>query len=346
MSIVAIALAFAVNAGPAVSGAADETIDVVRFEDPAETAVQIAQAPVAGSSVAPPVDSAPVESPAESAAQGAPPAAPTTGPSTTQPSSTPGGAATQAPGTPAAKPANTAPGSEIVVTARQATPGDPLAKINVESYQAIQAVDRAVIGPVTMGYKSVMPKPLRLGLRNVLRNLEEPVIAVNFLLQLKPGRAVKSIGRFTINSTMGLAGLIDVAKTKPFNLPYVPNGFANTLACYGIGPGPYFFLPLVGPTTLRDVIGVSLDRVALPAAVGKPFNRPYYAIPANVIDSLNDRIDIDDQLKQIRENSSDPYVATRDLYLKQRKAEIAAICPKKGERVDTTLPPRPGKGRD
>jgi phospholipid-binding lipoprotein MlaA len=170
--------------------------------------------------------------------------------------------------------------------------------------------------------------------------------AFNYLLQLKPGRMVKSVGRFAVNSSLGVGGLIDMAKRKPFNLPYTPNGFANTFACYGIGPGPYFFLPLVGPTTLRDLIGVGLDRAALPAVVGPPLSRPYYAIPANVIDSLNDRIDIDDQLKEIRANSADPYVATRELYLRQRKSEIAAICPKKGEAVDTALPSRPGKGRD
>lgn len=237
-------------------------------------------------------------------------------------------------------------GDDIVVTAREKSPADPLAALNAKSYETIQAVDEAVVGPVSLGYKKGMPKPLRLGLRNFLRNLEEPVIAFNYLLQLKPGRAVKSVGRFAINSTAGVGGLIDLAKRKPFNLPYAPNGFANTFACYGIGPGPYFFLPLVGPTTLRDLIGVGMDRAALPAVVGKPLDRPYYAIPANVIDALNDRIDIDEQLKQVRAESADPYTETRELYLRQRRAEIAAICPKKGQAVEQGLPPRPGKGRD
>lgn len=245
------------------------------------------------------------------------------------------------------EPGDPAPGDDvIVVTGRENSPADPLAELNVQSYKAIQEVDSAVIGPVAKGYEKGVPEPLRSGLRNFLRNLEEPVIAFNYLLQFKPGRAVKSVGRFAINSTVGVAGLVDVAKRKPFNLPYTPNGFANTFACYGIGPGPYFFLPLVGPTTLRDVIGVAMDRAALPAVVGKPLDRPYYAIPANVIDSLNDRIEIDGQLARIRSESADPYVATRELYLKQRKAEIAAICPSKGETVEEVLPPRPGKGRD
>lgn len=237
-------------------------------------------------------------------------------------------------------------GPEIIVTAPQEIPGDPLADINERSYEAIQAADAALVAPIALAYEDIAPKPLRDGLRNFLRNLEEPIIALNYLLQLKPGRALKSVARFTVNTTLGVAGLMDVAKKEPFNLPYTPNGFANTFACYGIGPGPYLFLPLVGPTTVRDLIGVTLDRFGLPAVIGPPLSEPYYSLPAATIDALNDRIEIDGQLKEMRANSDDPYTETRELYLKQRKAEIAAICPKKGEVIDENLPPRPGKGRD
>jgi phospholipid-binding lipoprotein MlaA len=238
-------------------------------------------------------------------------------------------------------------GNEIVVAARHATKEDPLAALNAKSYAVIQSVDHAVVGPLAMGYEHAMPGPLRAGIRNALRNLDEPVSTVNYLLQLKPGRAVKSLARFVVNTTFGVAGLVDVARTKPFNLPYRPNGFANTFACWGIGNGPYFFVPLAGPITLRDLAGLLLDRAAVPFAVGKPFNKPYYAIPAGVIDSLNDRIEMDGQLNKLREESPDPYIATRDLYLKQRRAEVGAICPSHGDaHPDPTLPPRVGKGVD
>lgn len=237
--------------------------------------------------------------------------------------------------------------SAIVVQARTATPADPLANINAKTFEAVQAVDQAVVAPVAQGYQQKVPSPVRSGLRNFLRNLEEPVSALNYLIQLKPGRAIKSVGRFTLNSTMGWAGLFDIAKRKPFNMPYVPNGFANTFACYGVGPGPYFFLPVAGPITLRDLVGLSIDKAIVPAAVGKPLNTPYYAVPAITIDALNDRIEIDAHLEDLRTNSPDPYVATRELYLRQRKAEIAAICPRKGDApVDPALPPRPGKGAE
>ncbi|MFC3173459.1 VacJ family lipoprotein [Novosphingobium bradum] len=283
-------------------------------------------------------------------ASAAPQAAPAPVPSTAPAAPAAAEPAQTAPATsataPTPVPAPAAPG-EIVVSARHATKEDPLAGLNAKSYEAIQAVDNAVVGPVAHGYQKGVPGPVRSGLRNVLRNLDEPVSAVNYLLQLKPGRAVKSLARFTVNTTFGVAGLVDVAKTKPFNLPYRPNGFANTFACWGIGNGPYFFVPLAGPITLRDLAGLLLDRAAVPFAVGKPFNKPYYALPAGVIDSLNDRIEMDGQLQRLREESPDPYVATRDLYLKQRRAEVGAICPSHGDaKPDPNLPPRVGKGVD
>lgn len=300
---------------------------------PAENAVPPAQ-PVLADSTAP---ATPVPAPMVPATPGdaaPPPAVPASGTPDALPGETPSHAVAAQPG-------------DIVVSARAASPTDPLAAINVKAYEAIQAVDNAVVGPVAKGYEKGVPGPIRSGLRNFLRNLDEPVSFVNYLLQLKPGRAVKSLGRFAVNSTLGVAGLIDVAKKKPFNLPYRPNGFANTFACYGIGNGPYFFVPLAGPITLRDLVGLLMDKAAMPMAVGKPLNRPYYAIPAAVVDSLNDRIEMDSQLQRLREESPDPYVATRDLYLKQRKAEIAAICPKKGDApVDANLPARVGKGVD
>ena len=238
-------------------------------------------------------------------------------------------------------------GNEIVVSARVKTPADPLMQLNAKSFAVIESIDQAVVGPMAMGYQKAVPSPLRSGLRNFLRNLDEPVSALNYVLQLKPGRAVKSTVRFALNTTVGIGGLIDVAKRKPFHLPYRPNGFANTLACIGVGPGPFFFLPLAGPITLRDLIGIGLDKAVIPGVVGRPFNSPYYAIPAISLDALTDRIEMDADLRKLREESSDPYVATRELYLQQRRAEIAAICPKKGDApINPALPPRVGKGVD
>lgn len=221
-----------------------------------------------------------------------------------------------------------APGSpnEIVVTARgDAPPGDPLQAVNIESYRAVQAIDQALVGPIAMGYQGIVPEPVRDGVGNALRNLTEPVNFLNYLLQFKIGKAAETLGRFAINSTFGVGGLFDVAKKKPFNLPYRRNGFANTLGFYGVEPGPFFYLPVFGATTLRDMAGNGLDMLVLPTAIGRPFNRTAYAAPTTVIRALNDRIERDAEIERLQQQSLDPYVETRTLYLEMRQREIDAL---------------------
>src|SRR3546814_462964 len=120
----------------------------------------------------------------------------------------------------------------------EAPPGDPLQNVNIEAFQVAQSVDKALVGPIAKGYEGGVPKPIRDGLGNALRNLREPINFLNFLFQFKIGKAVETVGRFAINSTIGVAGIFDVAKKPPVNLPYRPNGFANTLGFYGVEPGP------------------------------------------------------------------------------------------------------------
>lgn len=216
-------------------------------------------------------------------------------------------------------------GQDIVVTGEgRAPPGDPLEQLNAKSFEAVQSVDKAVVEPVAKAYKNGLPKPVRKGFRNFFANLQEPVVFAAYLLQLKPGKAVETVGRFSINSTLGLAGLFDVAKRKPFFLPHRPNGLANVLGYYGVGPGPYMYLPIVGPTTLRDIIGDTVDKMIVPFALGGPFTEPAYVIPATILNQLGERAAFDDTVQQIRK-ADDPYAAYRDLYLKQRKAEIDAL---------------------
>jgi phospholipid-binding lipoprotein MlaA len=210
---------------------------------------------------------------------------------------------------------------DIVVQARRHNPADPLETVNAASYAAIQAVDKVIVAPVAMSYKKVVPKPIRNGLRNFLDNLQEPFIFVNFLLQLKPGKAAETAGRFAINSTIGAAGLFDMAKRKPFHLPKRINGFAYTMGYYGIKPGPFLFLPIIGPTTVRDVIGRFLDLGFLPAIAGRPFSHPAYPLVSGTVRSVDDRINFDAELKYQRD-SGNPYAAAREFYLKTRQAEI------------------------
>jgi len=231
-------------------------------------------------------------------------------------------------------------GNEIIVSARKRSPIDPLQTINAESYAITQAVDEAVVEPSAHAYEKVVPEPVRNGLRNFANNLHEPAVFVNFLLQLKPGKAAETAGRFLVNSTVGVAGLFDMAKRKPINLPRRRNGFADTLGCYGVKSGPFLFLPLIGATTVRDLIGGSIDGFAiplpLPGTVARSLSQPPVAISRSVARELDKRIDFDEDLQKIR-NSSDPYVATREHYLQRRQAQIDENCVKKNIYVETRL---------
>ncbi len=183
-------------------------------------------------------------------------------------------------------------------------------------------MDRAVIAPAALGYQHVVPEPARDGLRNFFRNLREPVVFVNFLLQLKPGRAFRTAGRFALNSSIGAAGLFDMAKRKPFHLPYHANGFANTLAYYGVKPGAFLFLPLVGPTTVRDLVGLAADTATMPLSIGRPIPGPGYPATATAVKVLDHRAEGDEKLRNLRDGNPDAYGSIREAYLAQRQAEI------------------------
>lgn len=245
--------------------------------------------------------------------------------------------ATPSPGTPV-DPAPQVPatgGNEIVVTGRAPSPIDPVEHINVVSYEAVQAVDKAVIGPVAHAYKAGVPKPLRDGLHNALDNLDEPIVFLNFVLQLKPGKAFETLGRFVINSTLGVGGLFDVAKREPFHLPRRSNGLADTLGYYGVGTGPYLFLPVIGATTLRDALARPFDLMVLPALFPKPFADPKVSLAKGVLSSLDEREQNDDKINHLH-GAPDPYAAQREEYLARRKAEIEVL---QGKRKSIDDPP-------
>lgn len=222
----------------------------------------------------------------------------------------------------------------IVVTARTGPPpGDPVEAVNEVSFAAVQAVDGAIVAPIARGYEGVLPNPIREGIHNVLNNLDEPIVFVNFLLQLKVGKASETVGRFAINSTVGVAGLVDVAKKKPFNLPRRSNGLADTLGFYGVGPGPYLFLPVVGSTTIRDLLGRVVDLSLLPTVVGRPFTDPIVSASKGLLSSIDDRVQDDEIITRIQQ-SGNPYAAMREYYLKKRQAEIDVL---KGKRCNADI---------
>ena len=130
---------------------------------------------------------------------------------------------------------------------------DPVEGINRGIYAFNDVADKAILKPVAKGYNAVVPKPAQQGVTNFFSNLGEPLNAINNLLQGKFDRTLASIYRFTVNSTVGLFGLMDVAKVHDVDVAH--EDFGQTLASWGVGPGPYFMMPFLGPTNLRDGIG-------------------------------------------------------------------------------------------
>lgn len=220
---------------------------------------------------------------------------------------------------------DTADPDVIVVEGSYGPPkADPMERINEESYRITQQLDEALVEPIAYAYRDRLPGPLRDGLGNVVNNLREPNNALNFLLQGKFGKAFETLGRFAINSTFGLAGLIDIAEKPGIGLPFRRNGFANTMGYYGAGSGPYLYLPLTGATSARDFVGSGLDQLLLPLAVGEPFNRLEFTVPFYVVANLEDRLEVDEELDRIGETLN-PYAARRDTYLYRRAKTIVEL---------------------
>lgn len=235
---------------------------------------------------------------------------------------------------------------EMTVTGRKKTPGDPLERANALSFEVTQAVDRAVVGPAALTFAKIVPLPVREGFGNFLFNLQEPKVFVNFVLQHKVGKAAETVARFLINSTIGIGGLFDIAKRKPFKLPRRPNGLANTLGFYGVKPGAYLFLPIVGPTTIRDIIGSSIDQLLLPVAVGRPFNRPEFTLPITIGRTLDRRAYFDDELRKMREGPKDLYSTRRDFYLQMRQDEIDDLKGRPHTPIRPSMAPTPPAAPD
>ena len=138
---------------------------------------------------------------------------------------------------------------------------DPLESVNRVIFNFNNVADKLILEPVAKGYRK-LPSPIQTGLGNFLNNLKMPLVVVNQLLQGQGGNAAETTGRFFINSTAGLLGLIDVA--EKVGLEQKQEDFGQTLATWGVGDGFYIVLPIFGPSNLRDASGMFLTSVTDP----------------------------------------------------------------------------------
>jgi len=161
---------------------------------------------------------------------------------------------------------------------------DPWEPLNRRIYIFNAAFDEYVFLPVVRAYEFVLPEFAQTGVTNFFRNLTEITNLTNSLLQFKIVKALNTTARIIINSTVGLAGLIDVAAMKD-GIERENEDFGQTLGFYGLGPGPYLVLPILGPSSVRDTTGLVVDTVAYNVAMNQLFDQ--FAIYDTERDVLN-----------------------------------------------------------
>ena len=169
-------------------------------------------------------------------------------------------------------------------------------------------------------YRAIFPTPLRNGVRNVLNNLDSPVILANDLLQGDVTAAGNTFARFCVNSTLGIGGIFDLAQNM--DMPRRAEDFGQTLATYGVEEGPYLFLPLVGPAPPRDLLGWGVDLLFDPFSFWHWDDKYYLTFGRAGIDALDLRERNIENLDDLQQQSVDFYASVRSLYRQQRNNEI------------------------
>ncbi len=195
---------------------------------------------------------------------------------------------------------------------------DPLEPINRVFFYFNDKLYFWVLKPVASGYSAVIPEDIRIVVRNIFNNITTPVRFVNNLLQLKIKSAGIELLRFGTNTIAGVGGIADVAKSG-FGLESQDEDFGQTLGVWGLGPGFYINWPIIGPSSLRDTIGLTGD---------------YFLDPVNYVNPAIDRFAIKTgdrvnrtslvlgEYEDIKEAAIDPYIAFRDIYYQYRTKKI------------------------
>jgi phospholipid-binding lipoprotein MlaA len=198
--------------------------------------------------------------------------------------------------------------------------GDPWEGFNRDLYAVHESVDRAVLEPIARGYRAVTPSPLRQGVLNFLRNLRGPVIFANDVLQGQFSRAGVTAARFGLNTTIGVAGVFDPASSM--GLERHDEDFGQTLAVWGVDEGPYVFVPLLGPTTVRDGAGRIVDIVFDPLTWARGDDADAWRAGRTATAGVAAREQVLEAVDDVRRDSIDPYVTIRTTYGLLRRSAI------------------------
>jgi phospholipid-binding lipoprotein MlaA len=191
---------------------------------------------------------------------------------------------------------------------------DPLEKINRGVFWFNEQADRFVMKPVAKGYDWLLPKPVKHGVSNVFDNLFTPVVAASDLLQGNFQQSAEDVGRFAVNTTVGVVGIFDVA--TGWGLEERREDIGQAFGAWGIGPGPYLVLPLLGPSNLRDGVGL----------IGNYFLQPQHYIEddetrwgVGILNGIDTRYRLLDASRVLEEAALDRYAFVRSSYAQHRR---------------------------
>ena len=207
-------------------------------------------------------------------------------------------------------------GLSSVALAQGSEHRDPIEPINRGFFGLNEVLDTIAFKPISAVWNTVVPKPVRTGVSNVFSNLDDVFIGANHLLQGRGKDAMTDFSRVLINSTVGLGGLIDVASTQ--DLQKGEGDFGQTLGVWGVGPGFYMVLPLIGPSTARDTVG----RAARVASDPRTYMADAWSYSLRGLEFVQIRADNVGNSNLIDSSSLDKYAFVRNLYLQRRAAIV------------------------
>jgi phospholipid-binding lipoprotein MlaA len=218
---------------------------------------------------------------------------------------------------------------------------DPWEGTNRGLYKFSMTVDGAVIAPVIHSYRHAAPGPVQTALKHAIDNLDEPRIAANDILQGHLKRAGAASVRFVLNSTYGIAGFFDVAGES--GIRRHDSDFGQTLGRYGVGAGPYVFVPLIGPNNVRDGFGRIVDAIGDPVGWATGGLTTTFGQVRDGVYVFQSRVDIDDQLTGLKRDFTDPYATLRSAYSQNRAYVVAQA---RGESAATSIDKLPDFGAE
>lgn len=215
------------------------------------------------------------------------------------------------------------PASDPEALAEYRQNNDPIEPTNRVLYAVHDKIDSNVSAPIARGYRDWIPVAVRTHLSGFADNLASPVLLGNDILQAKPRRAGDTLMRFLINSTLGVAGIFDPATGLGY--PQHKSDASITLALWGVGPGPYVVIPVLGPSEARSIAGYPADFAMNPLTYA-PWSAGVEVvnIGGQAVEKVDERVGLLDTVDNVKHTALDPYATFRSLFRQHHEAEIEA----------------------